>query len=100
MLISNLDTYFLEVSVHVLLKVAAKSSFRGKKIWKFSILGYFSKAKAEEYGQKDWRVCNRFGIIITCSGTDFLEFGARVSLKVATKDGCNEQGQQISKLKW
>ena len=28
---SDLDIYFLEVSAHPLLKVATKSSFRGKK---------------------------------------------------------------------
>ena len=30
MLISGLDTYFLEVSAHALLKVATKTSFNGK----------------------------------------------------------------------
>ena len=35
MFMPNLDTYFLEVNAQVLLKLAAKSSFRGKKNLKF-----------------------------------------------------------------
>ena len=31
MLISGLDTYFLEMSAHALLKIATNGSFRGKK---------------------------------------------------------------------
>ena len=31
MLMSGLDTYFLEVSAHVLLIIATKGSFRGEK---------------------------------------------------------------------
>ena len=31
MLLSGLDTYFLDVSAHTLLKVATKRSFRGKR---------------------------------------------------------------------
>ena len=31
MLMFGLDTYFLEVSTHALLKAATRSSFRGKK---------------------------------------------------------------------
>ena len=49
MLISGLDTYFLEVSAHALLKAAAKSSFRGKKLENLAFLGYFSEVKTEEY---------------------------------------------------
>ena len=37
---SGLDTYFLEVSAHALLKAATKSSFRGKKSENLA-LGYF-----------------------------------------------------------
>ena len=49
MLISGLDTYFLEVSAHALLKVATKGSFRGKKLEYLAFLGYFSESKTEEY---------------------------------------------------
>ena len=41
MLISGLDTYFLEVSAHALLKVATETSFSGEKIRKFSIFRLF-----------------------------------------------------------
>ena len=51
MIMSGLDTYFLEVSVHALLKVATKGSFRGKKYENVAFLGYFSKAKTEECSQ-------------------------------------------------
>ena len=37
MLMPFSETYFLEVSAHVPLKVTTKVSFRGKKIQKFSI---------------------------------------------------------------
>ena len=39
----------------------------------------------KECDQKVWNVFDRFGITIACSDTYFLEVGARVSLKVATK---------------
>ena len=38
---SGLDTCFLEVSTHALLKIAAKGSFRGKKSKKFVIFRLF-----------------------------------------------------------
>ena len=79
MLLSGLDTYFLEVSAHALLKVATKGSFRGKKSKNLAFLGYFSEVKRKECDQKDWSVCNRFFIIIPFSTTFFLEVGARVS---------------------
>ena len=41
MLTSDLDTYFLEVSAHSLVKIATKGFFRGKKISKFSIFRLF-----------------------------------------------------------
>ena len=47
---SGLDTNFLEVSAHTLLKAATKSSFRSKKSENLVYLGYFSEAKTEEYG--------------------------------------------------
>ena len=50
MLMSGLDTYFLEVSAHALLKAAPKSSLRAKKSQNLAFLGYFSEAKTEEYG--------------------------------------------------
>ena len=78
-------TYFLEVGARVSLKVATKGSFRGKKLWKFRFLGCFSKEKTEECDQKVWNVFDQFGITAPCSASSFLEVGARVSLKVATK---------------
>ena len=41
MLMSGVDTYFLDVSAHALVNIAAKGSFRGKKIRKFSIFRLF-----------------------------------------------------------
>ena len=39
----------------------------------------------EECDQKVWNTFDQLGISIPCSDTNFLEVGARVSLKVATK---------------
>ena len=44
-----------------------------------------SKAKTEECDQKDWNAFDQFVITIFCLTTYFLEVGACVSLKVATK---------------
>ena len=41
----------------------------------------------KECNQKVWKVFHQFGITIPCSAIYFLEVGAHVSLKVATK-GC------------
>ena len=49
MLISGIDTYFLEASAHALLKIATKCSFRGIKSENLAFLSYFSQAKMEEY---------------------------------------------------
>ena len=83
MFLLGLNTYFLEISAPAFLKTATKGSFRNEK--KLAFLGYFSEAKTEECNQKNKSVCNRFGIIMPCSATYFLEGGAHVSLKVATK---------------
>ena len=88
MLIPCWNIYFLEVSGHVTLKTASKDYFRRKKVQQFSIVIAFFWAKTEECDQKDWAAFDHFGIIIpiiTCSPTQFLEVGARVSMKVATK---------------
>ena len=45
MLISGLDTNFLEVSAHALLKVATETSFSGKKSENLAFLGYFFRSK-------------------------------------------------------
>ena len=45
MAMSSLDRNFLEVSAHALLKVATKSSFKGKKYRNLVFLGYFSEGK-------------------------------------------------------
>ena len=45
MLISGLDTYFLEVSAYALLKVATETSFNGKKSENLAFLGYFFRSK-------------------------------------------------------
>ena len=41
----------------------------------------------EEWDQKIWNVFDKFGIIMPFPAMHFLEVGARVSLKIATK-GC------------
>ena len=48
MVMSGLDTYFLEVTEHTLLQVATKGSSRGKKSENLAFLGYFSETKMEE----------------------------------------------------
>ena len=40
----------------------------------------------EECNKKDWNDCKIFDIIIPCSVACFLEVGARLLLKVTTKD--------------
>ena len=52
MLMSDLETLFLEVSAHLSLKVATSDSFRGKNI--FKNLGFLSlfKAKMEQCDKK------------------------------------------------
>ena len=83
---SKLDTYFLEVSAHVLMKLAAKYSIRSKKSKNLVFLLCFFKAKTKECNKKKNRsACRRFGIIISCSITCYPEMSVHVSLKVATK---------------
>ena len=45
MLISVLDTYFLEVSTRALLKVATETFFSGKKSENLAFLGYLKRKK-------------------------------------------------------
>ena len=45
MIMSSLDTYILEVSAHALLKVATKSSIRGKKYKHLTFLDYFGQKR-------------------------------------------------------
>ena len=52
---------------------------------KIRFLCCFVKGKTEECDQKFESVFYQFSITIPCSATYFLEVGARVSLKVATK---------------
>ena len=80
------DTYFLEVSAQISLKVATNNSFRDKKLWKFSFLGYFSKAKTGKCTQKSPSFSNEFRILMADSDKYFLEVRAHVSLKVATNN--------------
>ena len=47
MLMSEWDTYFLEMKAHALLKVAIKTLFRSKKLENLAYLGYFSEVKTE-----------------------------------------------------
>ena len=49
MLMSGLDTIFLEMSAHALLEAATKSCYRGKISENLAFLGYFSEARTEEY---------------------------------------------------
>ena len=75
--------YFLEVGARFSLKVDTKVSFRGKRLWKFQLFGYFSKSKTE-CDHEDWTVSEKFGIITPRLDTFFLELGARFSLNVVT----------------
>ena len=85
MLMPKLDAYFLKVSAHGLLKLAAKDSIRGKKSENLAFLHYFFEAKTGECDPENWSSCNRFGIIISCSITYNAEMSVHVSLKVTTK---------------
>ena len=78
-------TYFLEVGTRVSLKLTTKEFLRAKKLLKLSYWGCFSKAKTEECNQKVPDVFDQIGVDKPCSTTYFLEVGACVSLKVATK---------------
>ena len=78
-------THFLEVGARISLKLAIKGFLRGKKLWKFTFSGCFSKAKTEECNQKVWDVFDQIGVGKPCSTTYFLEVGVCVSLKLATK---------------
>ena len=54
MLMPGSNTHFLEVSVHVSLKVATKGSFRGENVWKFSVLkAFFLKQKRRSAIEKN-----------------------------------------------
>ena len=54
------------------LEVATKTSLRSKKILKTF--------------EKNWSECNKIGMSISSTATNFVEVGARFSLKVASKD--------------
>ena len=69
-------TYFLEVGASLSLKVATKESSRDKKLWKFRVLGYLSKAKTEEYIRKNWSFFDK---------CEMLEVSPHVSQKVAIR---------------
>ena len=56
-----------------------------KKLSKFRFLGCFSIVKTEECDLKVGNFFDQIGINIPCSATYFVEVGARVSLKIATK---------------
>ena len=73
--ISCWATYFLEVSVRVLLKVATKGFIRGKK----------NSENVEECDQKVWNIFDQFDITIPFLARYFLEVGVRVLFKGATK---------------
>ena len=45
MVISGLDTCFLEVNAHAILKVATETSFSGKKSENLAFSGYFFRSK-------------------------------------------------------
>ena len=44
-----------------------------------------------EYDQKDWSACDKFGIIMLFLATYILEVGARVSLRVTTKNSFRDR---------
>ena len=79
------ETYFQEVSAHILLKVATTNSFRDKKSMKI-YLGHLSKAKTKECDQTDQSFCDKIGMLLALPDAFFLEVSAHVALKVATKD--------------
>ena len=56
-----------------------------KTFWTFRVLGCLFKAGMEECDQKVWNVLDQFDITIRFSATSFLEVGAPISFKVATK---------------
>ena len=78
-------TYHLEVGVPFSVRLATKASFEGKKNWKSKFLGYFSKAKMEEYDQNKLSLSDKFGMLLSGLDTYFLEVSAHTLLKVATK---------------
>ena len=80
-----LALYHLKVVTPVTMKAATKASLRSKKLWKLRFSGYFSKAKMKECHQKNYRKCNKIGMRISSTATNFLEVGAGFSLKVANK---------------
>ena len=73
------------VGAPVSLKVATKRFLRVKKLWKFRVLGYFSKSKTEECHKKGWHALDQFDITLRCWATYFLKVGDCVSLKVVTE---------------
>ena len=93
---SGLTTYFLEVGARVSLKLATKGIPRGKKTLKFSFGGCFSKGNTKECYQKFWNVFEKFFVITRSWNKNFLEVGARVSLKLATK--VFPRGKRIVKI--
>ena len=58
MLLSDSDTYFLELSAHVSLIVATKVSFKGRKIQKFSIVNAFFLEQKRKSANK------KFGVLL------------------------------------
>ena len=78
--------------MHVSLKVVTKGPIKGKKETpKFRFLGCFSSEKTEECKKNVEIFFDQFGIIIPCSCTYFLEVGACLSLKVATKGSIRDE---------
>ena len=78
------DTYFLQVSAHVSLKVATKDYFRYQEKMKFNFLVCFSKAKTEVCHQKILNVFNQFGtfnyIFSGSRSARFIESSHQMSL--------------------
>ena len=52
MFLSSSAAYFLKEGARFSLKVTTKASFGSKKALKFKFLGYFPKAKSEQYDKK------------------------------------------------
>ena len=76
---------FSESRCTLSLQVATKWSINSKKTMKTQIFRFFSKAKTVECDQNFRYNFDQCGITMHCSTTYFLEVGARVLLKVATK---------------
>ena len=76
MLMSGLDTHFLEVNVHPLLKIATKGSVRGKKSEILAFWGFFSEANRRSTTKVNYVFFHNFGTFIPCHTSIYILFGS------------------------